>query len=170
MADLGYKTPGVSGGRPTFELLGNEELARALVQMGEEIIDEIEGIALEAAEPLLDEIRSNAPWDSGEMALSLDLFKLKPKGNLTAVVAVGPHKDYYYWLFNEMGAQPHEIPRPKAKGVVKRIRRALKGKLKHPGVTAKPFIRPAYDKLEEQILGDIAAGINKILERHFGTK
>lgn len=151
---------------PTIELLGDEELARALVQMGEEVIAEIEGIAMEAAEPLLQEIKANAPRDSGDMANSIDLFKLKPKGNLTAVVAVGPKKDFYYWLFNEMGAQSHEIPRPKAKGLVKRIKNAVKGKLKHPGVTAKPFIRPAYDKLEEQILDDITAGINEILERH----
>lgn len=126
---------------PTFELLGDEELARVLVQMGEEVIAEIEGIAMEAAKPLLQEIKANAPRDSGDMANSIGLFKLKPRGDLTAAVAVGPKKDFYYWLFNEMGAPGHDQP-------------------------ARPFIRPAYDKLEEQILADIDAGINKILERY----
>lgn len=126
---------------PTFELLGDEEMAAALVQMGEEVIAEIEGIVLEAARPLLLEIKAAAPRDSGDMANSIGLSKLQPKGNLTAAVAVGPKKDFYYWLFNEMGAPGHNQP-------------------------ARPFIRPAYDKLEHQILDDIAAGINKILERY----
>lgn len=126
---------------PTFKLLGDEELARALVKMGEEVIAEIEGIALEAAAPLLQEVKASAPRDSGKMANSIALFKLKPRDNLTAVVAVGPKTDFYYWLFSEMGAPGHDQP-------------------------ARPFIRPAYDKHEQQILDNIAAGINKILERH----
>lgn len=125
---------------PTFKLLGDKEMAAALAQMGEEVVAEIEGVAMEAAKPLLQEIKANAPRDSGDMANSIGLSK-QPKGDLTAEVAVGPKKDFYYWLFNEMGAPGHDQP-------------------------ARPFIRPAYDKLEGQILDDIAAGINRILERH----
>lgn len=168
LKELGYKTAGLSGRRPTIELLGGVELAGWLIALGDEVNDEIEAISIEAARPLVREIKANAPRESGDMADSIDIYKLKPRGNLTTVVAIGPAKDYYYWLWNEMGAEPHTIPHKKATTFIGALKRFFKGDIQHPGVKAKPFIRPAYDRHEEKILSDITNGLNRLIEKFKG--
>jgi len=93
----------------------------------------------EAIQPILDQvaaeveqdIKRNAPVDSGELVRSV-----RRRGNIITISA--PH-----WHFVEYGTEPHIIrPRtkqalwwPGARHPVKMVR--------HPGTQAQPFIRPA---------------------------
>lgn len=127
--------------KPMVELIGDEEVARALREIGEVAVTAMVRITMDAAEPLRDEIRANAPRDSGEMASSIDMFAIEPKDGLTTMVGVGPKGDYFYWRFVEMGT-------------------------KH--IKAQKFIRPAYARHENRISEKIKEGLNRILEEYGG--
>lgn len=72
-----------------------------------------------------------------------------------AEVSIGPDKEHWYYQFFETGASEHEI-----KGSRKRKGKAIAfegddglvvtGSVDHPGIEAKPFLRPAIDRRKEQ--------------------
>jgi HK97 gp10 family phage protein len=68
-----------------------------------------------------------------------------------ALVEIGPDKEHWYYRFIETGAQRHEI-KGKGKPLVFDGRQGVvvTPKVDHPGMEARPFLRPALDMYGEQ--------------------
>ena len=110
-----------------------------------------QGLA-EAAKTFRKEIRSRAPKDSGNLRKNIRYrIRRKRRGHFQG--RVGVTGAAFYARFIEYGASPHRIPnettgrgRNKQKNKAKvAFNGAVYGAVDHPGVTAKPFIRPAFD-------------------------
>ncbi|HBG1007134.1 HK97 gp10 family phage protein [Clostridioides difficile] len=82
---------------------------------------------------------------SGKLKDGLKVSGIKKKGG-TKYVLVGITKEdnseIFYGKFLELGASAHQIPIKKGK---------KKGRVvNHPGVTAKPFLAPAYESKKDE--------------------
>jgi len=75
---------------------------------------------------------------------------------------IGPDKDHWYAVFQELGAVPHTI-KIKAKQVLSDGREVFGREIRHPGVTKKPFIRPALDEHETEVKTAMMAVIRQRL-------
>jgi HK97 gp10 family phage protein len=80
-----------------------------------------------------------------------------------ATAAAGPDDAHWYWKFFETGAQAHEIPGPLSIEFEGEVH--LVGGAGHPGMGARPFLRPAYDKTAKGEDCQAARMVGKVLER-----
>jgi HK97 gp10 family phage protein len=86
----------------------------------------------------------------------------KQRGAVTG--ALGPSKKKWYLRFLETGAKPHVI---KGRPMLRFLR---SGKLitarrvKHPGFSAKPWLRPAFDESTAAALAAFGAAMRQALE------
>ena len=62
---------------------------------------------------------------------------------------IGVPKEYFYVAIFETGAQAHEIKPRKMQALA--FENVVVGGVNHPGVEARPFLRPAYDENERNI-------------------
>ena len=82
-------------------------------------------------------------------------------------VDIGSDKKHWHHMFFELGADPHEI--------TPRVRRTLKFEVgeseifaravQHPGMAAKPFLRPAIDERQEQAVAAVGDVLRGAVER-----
>jgi HK97 gp10 family phage protein len=63
----------------------------------------------------------------------------KSRGSVTG--KLGPSKKKFYLRFLETGARPHIIPQTYV-----RLGRTVRRRLRHPGMAARPWLRPAFDE------------------------
>jgi HK97 gp10 family phage protein len=63
----------------------------------------------------------------------------KSRGAVTG--QLGPSKKKFYLRFFETGTKPHMIPQTYV-----RLGRTIRRRLKHPGMAARPWLRPAFDE------------------------
>ena len=98
---------------------------------------------------------------------------MKKAGRNRVTVKVGPDvakpkrkgrggTTHFYWRFLEFGAQAHEIT-VKVKKALK-IGDNIRPKAKHPGIRAQPFMRPAFDKKQDEAEKKVA----QVLRRKLG--
>ena len=143
------------------ELIGEKELRAKLHQLGDLVRQANSQAARSGAEIIRADAASNAPGPH--------VLARQSKLNSTedqAVVDIGPDKDHYYYQFFETGATGHEIRGSKylafmgSKGLI--ITRSVK----HPGMAAHPFLRPAMTKNKDAVqkrAGEVfLAEINKV--------
>lgn len=120
-------------------LEGGEELAAALRALDGGVKRVLRAAMLAAAEPVVDTGNARAPGphiDAEVLSAS--------EGRVT--VAVGPDKAHWYYQFLERGVAAHEIsgsPMLAFDGREAMIRTAS---VSHPGMAARPFLRPAFDE------------------------
>ena len=77
-------------------------------------------------------------------------------------VGIGPDKDHWFYQFSETGAAAHEINGSPLlfqgrEGMVKTAR------VSHPGMPAKPFLRPAHDSTQNEQQDTLGAHIKAAL-------
>lgn len=72
--------------------------------------------------------------------------------------------DLYYIGFVEFGTRPHVI-RPKGKKRLQLAGHFIAGTVMHPGTTAKPFMRPAFDAAHGAAVAAVAAKIRERLTK-----
>lgn len=135
---------------------GGEELLRKLQQMGVDVKGALEAAALEGAE----EIRRPANQDAPGPHIVAEVVEADKKG---CMVDIGPDKDRWYYRFIELGAQAHEITgAPLAfegkEGTV------ITGRVGHPGMAARPFLRPAFDRHKDDAEKAVGERLRKVIE------
>lgn len=88
--------------------------------------------------------------------------ELVAQTNDKAEYAIGPDKDHWYYVFIERGAVAHTI---KGNPLVFRGRSGLvvTKQVQHPGMAARPFLRPAL-KRKEQISGRMGSRFRAMIE------
>lgn len=139
---------------------GLSELQRLLDQLPAKIEKNVMRGAMRAgAKPILVEAKARVPVESGELR---DGLKIKTSGRGSRVVAsvraTGPHA--FLANFFEYGTSPHLIPGPLAIG------QGFVQGVEHPGISARPFLRPAMDAKTREAV--VAAG--NYIKKRLATK
>lgn len=119
---------------------GGEELKAKLRALGQAVVRINREAALAGAEVIEDaaEMRAPGPHISKEVVRA---------DENQAEVAIGPDKEHWYYQFTETGATRHEIKAAKG-GVLAFLGDSglvITKKVDHPGMAAKPFLRPAMN-------------------------
>lgn len=78
---------------------------------------------------------------------------------------IGPDSDHWYAAFTEFGAKRHTI-KVKNKKVLSDGTAIFGKEVDHPGVQAKPFLRPAFDENEEAV----KRKIHEVITRRLGAR
>lgn len=141
-----------------------------------------------AAKPIRDQARANAPRESGLLAKSIRTGspKVEQDGRVTIKVRlVGKHS--FLGPFIEYGVRPHFISAGDSglsarkltqkaaregstaeSGVLKIGNAFVSGGVMHPGITAKPFLRPALDKMADTATQAFADRLRSYLKNKSG--
>lgn len=132
--------------RITIKIEGGEELRRKLNELGEAMAGAALRRAGEAGAKVLQSAANRrAPGPHIET-------EVVEAGADSVTVAIGPDKDHFYYQFFETGAAAHDIKGRPLLVFEGREGTVFTPGVKHPGMGARPFLRPAID---EQ--GDAAA-------------
>lgn len=129
-------------------LEGTEELLKAIDLICGEAEKVLEEALQEGAEVIRQAAESNEP-DAEILTDFVDDMKLSgviTKGS-RKTIAIGPSKAKWAYTYLETGVQPHEV-RPKDAEAL--LLYQAEGKpfaevIHHPGIVARPFLRPAFD-------------------------
>lgn len=114
-------------------------LANALRESGQQSDATTQRVAVESANYLLVDMEVRVPVRTGELKRSL-MVKVEPHR-----IIIGPTAEYA--PFVEFDTKPHEI-RAKNKQALSFMmggKRITVRSVHHPGTTAQPFVRPAFD-------------------------
>lgn len=103
---------------------------------------------------LREEIRRNAPVDSGDLRRSVRVTSRARGDNVSASAKVGNRVAWYAHLV-EFGTRPHVIKAPPGKGL--NVAGQPRKEVNHPGIVGKPFIRPALDTKFPEVVRAVAA-------------
>ena len=107
--------------------------------------------------------KEDAPDNTGKLKANIRVSARLSKGVVTASAKVGS-KSAWYWHFIEYsGAKPHKIRANKGKAL------AFAGRVykyvQHPGMKAKPFLRPALYTQQDDVLNAVTEQIKKRLTK-----
>lgn len=135
-----------SSGTVEVRLEGGEELLKAIADADLSLRSVLRAATLAGGEVVANAAAGSAPGP-GIVAEVLDASAAGVE------VGIGPDKDHWYYKFIESGAAAHEIsskaaPFLRFDGQEGLVRTAS---VAHPGMAARPFLRPAHDStLSEQ--------------------
>lgn len=123
---------------------GGAELQAFLDQLPAKLEANIMRSALrQGANVIRDQAKANVPVKSGDLRDSIKISTRSKRGVVSASVKAGNRKAWYAHIIEFTGAVPHKI---KAKGKGWLAFGGFFGKsVQHPGMKAKPFMRPALD-------------------------
>ena len=147
---------------------GGKELQAALNQLPAKIERNVMRSALrQGANVIRNDARQNAPVDDGDLKKSIKVSTRARGGKVTATLRAGDKK-VFYAHFIEYGTKPHDIA-AKNKKVLVFEDGGKATRAKHPGVTAKPFMRPALDDKSDEAVQAVANQIRKVLSTKHGV-
>ncbi len=142
----------------------------------QELFDNLEALGVDTEATLKDAVQA-----SGELVADAAnpnapgpniVAKLNDEESSTKriVVDIGYNKHFWYYQFGELGATAHEISGRNGKSLAFPGREGLviTKSVQHPGVTAKPFLRPALagnrDTARDEIGKYVLNVVNKNVE------
>jgi HK97 gp10 family phage protein len=137
-------------------LIGEGELQEKFKLLGERAKAVLEDAARAGAEIIRFEANNRAP----EPLIEIEMAR---SDELVCEIDIGPPKEKWRWQFVEIGATAHEIAARRTDRLFFGGRESdwlSKQIISHPGMAAKPFLRPAVD-LREQEAADAAGEILK---------
>lgn len=123
---------------------GIEEVSRALDGQRDKLRAALETIVLAGAEIIRSAAESKA---RGRLASDM-LKELAEKSGTKVLAYIGPHKRRWYAQIVETGAKPHAIA-PRKRRALKLGDNAFRRSAAHPGMRARPFLRPAFDESQD---------------------
>jgi HK97 gp10 family phage protein len=146
---------------------GKEISLGALLQKFSGMPDKLMNNALKAgvraaANVVKQEAQLQAPRKSGKLAKSIKV-KSRRTSNKN-IVRFDVATSVYYANFIEYGASPHLI-KLKNKKLLAANGTIFGTKTAHAGISAKPFMRPALDTKEGEVMPTIAVKINERLDK-----
>ena len=144
----------------SYKLDGADELVEILTRLGNLGSQALFDGAMAGGKVIADEANRLAPGPG----IVAEPEEVGP-GYVT--VAIGPEKKRWYYLFIETGTTEHEIPRRPAseppiafagtEGEV--FERAM-----HPGIAARPFLRPAVDGKQQAAFDAVGKTIAEFID------
>lgn len=153
-----------------YKIEGGKELEARLKDLGSKMATSISNKALrKGANVIRDEMRSLVPIRSGRLKKSIKVKKDRfNRSNKTQTYTIGPSgAGAYIARFIEYGTSGHVV-KIKSKKVlaISKTGEVFGREIKHPGVQAKPFIRPAYDTKKEAAVDTVANVIREEVRKH----
>lgn len=144
---------------------GLSELNAALQTLPAKIEANVLRSAMRAgANVIKDEARANVSVASGKLRAGLKVSTSSRRGKVTAKVkATGEHAHVAPWL--EFGTAAHHIV-SKGKGL--NIGGVVVRSVDHPGISPRPFLRPALDSKAQQAVVAVGNAIKKRLATKHG--
>jgi len=138
----------------SMQVEGGDELVRKLKAIGADVNGELEVAALAGAEV----IRQAADRGAPSAANAVEVLE---RGNGYVIVGIGPDKEHWFYRFFETGAGPHGIT---GEPLVFEGREdtVVTWSVDHPGMAARPFLRPAFDGEKQRAtkeVGDVLKGV-----------
>jgi len=134
----------------SVDFKGDKELIAALRSMG----TKVSATLVDAAEAGAEVIRSDAAGRAPGPHVTMQVTRRDAK---RVQVDIGPDRDHWYYQFAETGSSPHRI-KPNAKQALRFFAEGqgviVRG-VKHPGHSAKPFLRPAADENKERASSEV---------------
>jgi hypothetical protein len=142
---------------------GGAEIEKLLEKIGDEVEREsvFRQAVSEGAQALVDYINPLAPGPH----IGFEIESANAGG---AEAAIGPDKEHWYYIFAETGAQPHEVGPDMRQALMfegGEGKTFLRKATKHPGVGARPFLRPAVDRRHKAASDAVGKVIAKVIER-----
>jgi len=136
---------------------GIDELVQKLHQLGADVKEELEAAVVDGAEVIKKEANRLAPGPHIDT-------EVEESSDTHVTVAIGPVEEKWFYRFFELGATAHEITgSPLAfedEGELVVTRR-----VHHPGIAARPFLRPAFDKNKDKAIETAKKRLRKRIER-----
>lgn len=152
-----------------MKIKGGKELHALLQQLPVEIETKIMRNAMAAGVRVIrDEAKLQVAdtSESGLLRKAIKSTRNTKRGQVIAKVKLkGPHS--YAGLFLEYGVEPHEISVRNAEGSLKIGKNYVGQEVMHPGFSAKPFFRPAFDAKAKEAINVIGEYIGRYLQ--FGS-
>lgn len=127
-----------------LQVEGIDEVSKALDGQRDKLRAALETIVLAGAEVIRSAAASNA---RGKLAGDM-LKELAEKAGTKVLANIGPHKRRWYAQIVEKGAKPHAVA-PRKRKALKLGDNAFRRRAAHPGMRAKPFLRPAFDESQD---------------------
>lgn len=144
---------------------GLAELNRFLQQLPVKMEQNVLRGALRAgAKPVQESAKANAPVATGELRDGIKITTSSRKGRITATVKLtGKHAFLGNWL--EFGVAAHEIV-AKSGGVLV-FGDTVARKVSHPGISPRPFMRPALEtRATDAVLAAANYTKNRLATKH----
>jgi HK97 gp10 family phage protein len=141
----------------TAKIEGGEELLRKLRAMSVDVDAELEAAVKDGGEVLRTAANDKAPGPHVEAEI-----KDSKKGRAT--IEIGPDKDHWYYRFFETGTAAHEV-RPESKQALK-LGDDIFAMVANPsGMSARPFMRPAFDEKSGEAEKTVGERLRKAVEK-----
>lgn len=142
---------------------GLSELQKYLDQLPMKIETNIlRGALREGAKVVLAEAKANVPVSSGVLRDGLKISTRYRKGKVSASIkAKGKHGYLAQWM--EFGVKPHHIKGKDGKPLM--IGAGFVEGVDHPGISPRPFLRPALDSQAGAALVAVGEAIKKRLTK-----
>jgi HK97 gp10 family phage protein len=137
----------MAGNRLIVRIEGAEQIMAALKAAEDEAARILDDAVQAGAEIIRKDAAERAPRRTGALARSL--HSEKTKHTRTRVeFGVSWDKDHYYGASLEVGAQAHEITPDTAQALL--IGGEFVSSVQHPGISPRPFLRPALDSKADE--------------------
>lgn len=141
---------------------GSERLIAKLRRTNSNVQAGLEPILLAAGEVIRQAAEENVRPTSAVTADNMIKETIERKSGRIEVWIGPQRKTAWYAHLIEWGAKPHRIVPRKAK-MLKFINGALRRGANHPGMAAKPFMRPAFDNRQVAAKQEAGAGIKRAI-------
>ena len=158
----------------TMKLRGFDDITRRLALLRTDVARSfLKGSLRRLAEFVAGEVRKAAPVGrttsnegpaGGTLRRSIGTAARKAFQNGQARMVVGIDRRAFYWKFIEFGTKAHTIKA--GKGKVLWFGGEGHKQVKHPGTSAKPFIRPTWDRIKTKLPKMFADDVSKLLKSH----
>ena len=133
---------------------GVDELVRELQRRGVRVEAALETAVAAGGEVIRDAANRLAP----EPMIAMETRARRGR----AQAVVGPPDDRWYWRFIEFGAGPHRIRGDPRLAYAGELADPLRPhEVSHPGMAARPFLRPAADERRDEATDEVAAVLRK---------
>ena len=146
-----------------IKLDGGDELIEALQELDANMRRTLKAATVAGAEVVAAVANGMAPGPHIETAVT--------RATATeAEVAIGPDNAHWYYRFMETGAAPHEIRARRDNAGNALVfegdaARVVTPVVRHPGMTARPFLRPAHDETQDDARDALGAELRAEIER-----
>jgi len=123
---------------------GLANLLQRLARLGADVQKELEAAASCGAEVIKDRANELAPGPHIDT-------EVEESSRDSVTVAIGPIEEKWHYRFFELGAAAHEV-KGGPLAFEGREGTVVTGRVRHPGMAARPFLRPALDTREDQAI------------------
>lgn len=151
--------------RVRAELEGAEDLLKKLTAMQVDVKATVKTAAVAGGQVIAAAANANLA------GAGVDVSTARVRAAGAVEVDVGPKRENWYLRFLETGAKPHMIRAAKGKflqfkgegGKMRRVRM-----VSHPGMAARPFLRPAFDGGQDGATQAVGAVLRKAIDGNAG--